>query len=96
MNGMHGALHPQVGAWNEMNQQEWMLLPGVCETAGAEGVATYGVCVSHTDGRWVWSDVDPDPAVVQRLVARLNEAQPEPCHFVDMVLDFIEEQAASF
>ena len=77
-----------------MVQQEWEVIPGICATPGAEGRATYGVRVTYPGGQWQWVDVDVDAAVVQRLAVRLNEAQPEPCHFAAMVLDFIEECAA--
>ena len=75
-------------------EQQWQLTRGVCGTPGAEGIPTYGVRVRCPDGRvWAWPDVDVDPAVADRLVARLQEIQPEPCHFAELVLDFIEEQA---
>ena len=77
-----------------MNEDEWELVQGVCATPGAEGVPVYGVRVRCRDGSaWVWSDVDVDPAVVRRLVARLQAAQPERCHYADLVADYIEETA---
>ena len=77
----------------KMEQQEWEVIPETCATPGAEGVATYGIRVTYPGGRWQWADVDVDPMVVQRLAARLNQVQPEPCHFADMVLEYIEECA---
>lgn len=75
--------------------QQWRVTKGVCHTEGAEGIPTYGVAATLPDGgEWAWADVDTDPAVVQGLVCRLQAAQPEGCHFRDMVLDFIEEMAA--
>ncbi len=78
-----------------MEKQRWEVVPGVCGTPGAEGIATYGVRVIYDGGTWQWSDVDTDPKVVRRLIQRLNRAQPEPCHFAEIVLDFIEETAAN-
>ena len=75
-------------------EQQWELTRGVCGTHGAEDKPTYGVRVRCPDGRvWAWPDVDLDPAVTARLVARLQSVQPEPCHFAELVLDYIEEQA---
>lgn len=54
---------------------------------------TYGVAVTYPGGSWSWPDVDTDAALVDRLVARLNEVQPQPCHFADLVLDYVEECA---
>ena len=72
----------------------WSVIEGVCETAGAEGYPVYGVqAVLAAGGVWSWEDVDADPAVVRVLVSRLQETQPEECHFRDLVLDFIEEMA---
>ena len=74
--------------------QCWRMTEGACATPGAEGCPVYGVAVTLPDGRvWAWADVDTDPAVVQRLVCRLQRLQPDPCLFRDLVLDFIEEMA---
>ena len=77
-----------------MASQEWSIISGVCTTPGAEGIPTYGVRVTYAEGTWEWVDVDIDPMLVRRLVERCNRVQPEPCHFADVVLDFIEEHAA--
>ncbi len=78
-----------------MDGQQWEMIQGTCGTEGAEGVSTYGVAVRHPDGSaWTWSDVDTDPAVVAVLLERLRLCRPEPCHYGDMVLDFIHEVAA--
>lgn len=75
--------------------QQWRVIEGICETDGASGCPTYGVAVTLPDGgEWAWADVDVDPSAVQVLCRRLQAAQPERCHFQDMVLDFIEEMAA--
>lgn len=74
--------------------QQWRLTQGRCATEGAEYCATYGVATTLPTGdEWEWPDVDVDRGVVQTLVDRLQATQPEPCHFTDMVLDFIEETA---
>lgn len=78
-----------------MEEQKWIRTCGLCGTQGAEDVPTYGVRVEYPGGLWAWVDVHTDPAVVQRLVDRLNAVQPEPCHFADVVLDYIEECAAA-
>ena len=74
-----------------MNEKQWMVIRSVCGTDGAESTSTYGVRY----GDWEWADVDTDCAVVQRLADRLNACRPEPCHYTDMVLDFIEERAGA-
>ena len=74
--------------------QCWQRIESVCAGDGAEGFPTFGVQVTTPDGTvWQWADVDPDPAVTDRLVARLQAVQPEPCHWQEMVLDFICEVA---
>lgn len=74
--------------------QYWAVIRSACETHGAEGYPTYGVQVTLSDGRvWCWADVDVDEAAVTRLARRLQCLQPSECHFRDMVLDFIQEQA---
>lgn len=78
-----------------MNEQNWTITYGWCCTQGAEDVPSYGVRVHYPDGVWEWSDVDTDRAVAQALADRLNQVQPAPCHFADMVLDFIEEHATA-
>ncbi len=79
----------------EEEKQQWELTAGFCETPGAEGVSVYGVlCRCGGAVCWIWSDVDTDRERVLRLVDRLNRVQPELCHYEDMVLDFIEEEAA--
>ena len=72
-------------------EEQWVIIGGWCATEGAEDQPTYGVRC----GTWEWADVDTDPAVVRRFVDRLNALQPEPCHYADMVLDFIEECAGA-
>lgn len=77
-----------------MEEEQWECMPGVCETPGAEGVPVFGVRVHRRDGSvWSWPDVDPDRAVVCRLAALLQAAQPERCHYEELVLDFIQGAA---
>ena len=77
-----------------MGVQMWSVIESECQTAGAEGYPVYGVAVRLSDGgTWSWADVDTDRSAVQRLAERLQAAQPEPCLFEDLVLDFIEEMA---
>ncbi len=77
-----------------MELDQWECVPGVCETPGAEGLAVFGVRVTHPDGSvWTWPDVDVDRAAVCRLAAMLQETQPERCHYQELVLDFIQRQA---
>ena len=78
-----------------MAAQIWTVVAGTCGTHGAEGIPTYGVQVIYAGRTWTWADVDLDPAVARRLADRLNRVQPEPCHFEEIVLDFIEESAAA-
>ena len=76
-----------------MTDANWIVVRGFCGTPGAEDQPTYGVQCAYNGGVWTWSDVDTDPVAAQMLADRLNAARPEPCHFADMVLDFIEERA---
>ena len=74
--------------------QMWRVTQGVCRTDGAEGCPVYGVQVTLPDGTvWSFADVDTDRFAAERLACRLQSLQPAPCHFADLVLDFIEEQA---
>ncbi len=75
-------------------RQEWTVIDGVCRTPGAEGRRVYGVAATLADGSvWRWEDVDTDLAVAYVLACRLQEWQPAPCHFEDLVRDFIAEMA---
>lgn len=72
--------------------QQWRVTVGVSRSEGAEGYPVYGVQVTLSDGTvWGWPDVDVDRAVAERLVGRLQAAQPAVCHFRDLVLDYIQE-----
>ena len=72
----------------------WRVIRGVCSTQGAEGAQVYGVRAENADGiAWEWADVSASLQVVTVLAERLNEEQPEPCHFAEIVADYIEEQS---
>ena len=74
--------------------QIWRVTTDVCCADGAEGCPVYGVQVTLPDGTlWAWADVDTDRSAAECLACRLQNLQPSPCHFADLVLDFIEEQA---
>ena len=74
--------------------QMWRVTQGVCRTDGAEDCPVFGVQVTLSDGAvWSWTDVDTDRRIAESLACRLQSLQPSPCHFADLVLDFIEEQA---
>ena len=74
--------------------QRWTVTSGISDSDGAEGYPVYGVQVTLPDGGvWSWPDVDVDRCVAERLAHRLQAIQPSPCHFRDLVLDYIEEQA---
>ncbi len=76
------------------NRVNWEMIGGMCHTHGAEGAAVYGVRVKGADGTlWEWQDVHVSRQAVQALVRRLQEAQPEPCHYAEMVEEFIQEQS---
>lgn len=75
-------------------ETQWRVVAGTCSTPGAEGVIAYGVeCRRNGMVVWRWEDVDVEPTVVRRLADLLNAAQPEPCHYADMVMDFIQRVA---
>ena len=74
--------------------QCWTVTSGISDSDGAEGYPVYGVQVTLPDGGvWAWPDVDVDRGIAERLARRLQELQPATCHFRDLVLDYIEEQA---
>ena len=74
--------------------QIWRVTQDVCRTDGAEGCPVFGVQVTLPDGTvWSFADVDTDCEMAQCLAHRMQHLQPSPCHFADLVLDFIEEQA---
>ena len=79
-----------------MEEDIWEIVQSICTTPGAEGVPVYGVRVRCRDGgTWHWPDVDTDPVVTSRLVKRLQETQPERCHYAELVEDYIQEMAGA-
>ena len=76
-------------------KQQWEVVLKQINISDTQSVWAYGVqCIGRGTIRWCWPDVDTDRERVLRLAERLNREQPEPCHYADMVLDFIEEEAA--
>ena len=58
-----------------------------------ERVKTYGVEMVSAEGDVEFPDVDLSASAVDRLVALLRECRVEPCHFRDVVTDYIEQLA---
>ena len=78
----------------QCGDMEWSVIEGVCTTHGAEGLPTYGLRGVKGGGEvWEWTDVDVCCDRVEQLVCRMQQAQPSPCHWEDIVRDFVEEQA---
>ena len=73
-----------------MSEWYWEVIEGRCKADGADGGAVYGVQV-RKDGevRWTYVDVDTDRQRVETLAARLQHAQAEPCHWEELVEDWI-------
>ena len=70
--------------------QRWQVIHGVCATHGGEGVTVYGVQVVCADGRvWRWADVSADREAVTRFAALMEQVQPEPCHWAELVEDCV-------
>ena len=57
--------------------------------SGGESISTYGVEMMSCDGIEPFPDVSVDAAEVQRLVDLLRDNAVEPCHFRDVVTDYI-------
>ena len=58
-----------------------------------EHVKTYGVEMTSAEGDVEFPDVDLSASAVDRLVTLLRECRVEPCHFRDVVTDYIEQLA---
>lgn len=58
-----------------------------------ERVRTYGVKMVSAGDSVEFPDVDLSAAAVDRLVFLLQEQRVEPCHFRDVVTDYIEQLA---
>ena len=71
-------------------EQRWRVVTGICATPGGEGRTVYGVAVTCGDGTsWHWWDVADNRAAAEQLAEHLQQAQPERCHWADLVTDFI-------
>lgn len=68
----------------------WKITQDICCADGAPAVPVYGVCACR-DGQVVWGfpDVDTHRYRVEMLLDRLMSARPEPCHWQEIVEDFI-------
>lgn len=74
--------------------QQWTVVSGRCATQGAEGERVFGVQLqSDAEVLWMWPDVDPNYRVVEALRTRLEKSRPEPCHWAEIVEEFISEAA---
>ncbi len=75
-------------------EQRWERIAGVCETPGGEGAPVWGVQVRWGEMvPWVYPDVSTQATEAQELAERLQRAQPEPCHWQDIVEEYIHEIA---
>lgn len=71
-------------------KQQWHVVVGRCATPGGEDRIVYGVAVTCADGTvWHWWDVADHRAAAEQLAERLQQAQPERCHWAEIVVDFI-------
>ena len=59
-----------------------------------ESVRTYGVKMVLPEAVEEFPDVDLSVVAVDRLIGRLQTYRVEPCHFRDVVTDYIEQLAA--
>ncbi len=59
-----------------------------------ERVWTYGVEMVSPEAVVEFPDVDLSAEAVDRLICRLRTQQVEPCHFRDVVMDYIEQLAS--
>lgn len=62
----------------------------VYRSPDGKNVKTYGVEMVSAEGTVEFPDVDLSAAAVDRLVRRLRVHRVEPCHFRDVVMDYIE------
>ena len=72
---------------------DWSVFRGTCETPGAEGKPTFGLCATLSDGtRRRFSDVALSEETARAIATRLKEAEIEECHLADVVEDEILRQ----
>ena len=73
-----------------MTEWRWEVVEGRCEADGADGVTVYGVRARQADRvEWTFEDVDTDRRRAEQLAARLQDAQPEPCHWQELAEDWV-------
>ncbi len=58
-----------------------------------ERVWTYGIAMVSREAVETFPDIDLSAAAVDRLVVLLQKHRVEPCHFRDVVTDYIEQLA---
>lgn len=68
----------------------WEMTTSVCTTPGADGETVYGVLYRDEEQIFGFPDVDASPAAVEILLERLRRERPEPCHFEEIITDFID------
>lgn len=79
-----------------MRQSENLKYRKICTvytTPDGESVRTYGIELTAGGQVAEFPDIDLSSAVVERLIDRLRTNAVEPCHFCDVVRDYIEERA---
>ncbi len=62
----------------------------VYHSPDGESVKTYGVAMVSVEGTVEFPDVDLSATAVDRLIRWLRMHRVEPCHFRDVVMDYIE------
>lgn len=78
----------------QVSQPIYRSLCTVYTSPDGECVWTYGVEMVSGERVIEFPDVDLDAEAVERLVDLLQRWQPEPCHFREVVLDYIERLAS--
>ncbi len=68
----------------------WEMITSVCVTPGAEGKTVYGVLYQDEEQVFGFPDVDASPTAVEILLECLRRERPEPCHFKEIITDFID------
>ena len=70
----------------------WEITRNICRADGVGQHVAYGLQVRR-EGRTVWNfpDIDGSRRAVERLAHRMQAACPEPCHWQEIVEDYIAE-----
>ena len=79
-----------------MRQSEYPIYRKICTTytsPDGESTWTYGVELVSAGKVVEFPDIALSSAAVERLIDRLRINAVEPCHFFDVVQDYIEECA---